>query len=67
VRKALRPLLAAGLLIGFASSSVHTVGRPQQGQPDGAVKMEEVKYAALAEKVRSLKGKVVVVDVWGFF
>jgi hypothetical protein len=67
VSKLLRPLIAALLLIGFASSSVDIVARPSQGQPGPTVKMEDVKYAGLVEKVRSLKGKVVVVDVWAFY
>jgi hypothetical protein len=39
---------------------------PAQNKP-GGVTLRTVKYAGLAEEVVKNRGKVVVVDLWGFF
>ena len=69
--RAVRALAAGICLIGFAAWCVHTqTGRAAPlapEQPSGAVELKDVKYQALCEAVRAQRGKVVVVDLWGFF
>jgi hypothetical protein len=52
--------LAAALLLAALPAAA-------QNQPGGAVTLRTVKYAGLAEEVVKNRGKVVVVDLWGFF
>jgi hypothetical protein len=51
----------AGVLLLAALSS------PAQEKAGGPVTLKTVKYAGLAEAVVQNRGKVVVVDLWGFF
>lgn len=44
-----------------------SIAAPLSADPPPAVKLDDVKYADLAAEVKGLKGKVVLVDVWGTF
>ena len=54
---------------GFLLAAICLVSLPvgAQNPPAKAVKLKTVKYAGLAETVVQNRGKVVVVDLWGFF
>lgn len=43
------------------------IGTPLSADPPSAVKLDDVKYPDLIVEVKGLKGKVVLVDVWGTF
>ena len=54
--------------IGFAGmlllASLPVAG---QDKPGAAVTLKTVKYDGLAEAITKNRGKVIVVDLWGFF
>jgi len=66
-----RPLRTGILLIGLAGLFVLNMDRgraaPSATPEKPGVEMKAVKYNGLTEAVRAQRGKVVVVEVWGFF
>ena len=54
---------------GFLLGAMCLVSVPAgaQNPPAKSVTLKTVKYAGLAETVVQNRGKVVVVDLWGFF
>jgi hypothetical protein len=67
----LRCLRIGILLIGLGGWIVHFMERgraepPAVPAPSG-VELKSVKYKDLTEAVKGQRGKVVVVDIWGFF
>jgi hypothetical protein len=53
--------LLFSLMLGAATA-------PSAGQAAGGkVTLQDIKYADLGKLIRSLKGKVVVVDFWAFY
>ena len=72
MRRTLRSLGVGICLIVFAAWCVHNgEGRPavlaQEKPSAGPVELKDVKYGPLCDAVRDQRGKVVVVDIWGFF
>jgi len=70
MRATRRSLSGTICLIGFAAWCVHTgTARTAPPAPEGGgtVELKEVKYGQLCDAVRAQRGKVVVVDVWGFY
>jgi hypothetical protein len=58
---------ALRLIAGFTGLVV-LVSLPAAAQDKaGKVTLRTVKYAGLAETVTQNRGKVIVVDLWGFF
>ncbi len=59
------------LLIGLGGWIVHSLeqGRaePPAAPAPAAVELKAVKYKDLTEAVKAQRGKVLVVDIWGFF
>ena len=53
----------AGLMMLLAV--LPAAAQPQPKEP--TVTLKTVKYAAMAETIVQHRGKVVVVDLWGFF
>jgi hypothetical protein len=53
-------LVGIVLLAAFPAVAQNTTKEP-------AVTLKSVKYAGLAEAVVQNRGKVIVVDLWGFF
>ena len=71
MRRTLRAFATGICLIVFATWCVHTKkdgsGVRAQEPTSDAVELKEVTYAQLCDAVRAQRGKIVVVDVWGFF
>ncbi len=59
-------VLGAGLVSLVASNSAAPVPPSTEGQP-GEVKLNVIKYRDLCSAIRQLRGRVVVVDIWGEF
>ena len=55
------------LALGVFVLLVVVLPAPAQNKPGVPVTLRTVKYAGLAETVMQNRGKVVVVDLWGFF
>ncbi len=55
----MRHLLMVGLVLGCAHATT--------AAPPGAVQIDDVSYKELVAEVNALKGRVVLVDVWGMF
>jgi hypothetical protein len=59
-----RSTWAAASLVSI-SLALAVIGAPPAGEPGGGeIALRPVKYADLGKTVRSLKGKVVLVDFW---
>jgi hypothetical protein len=64
-RRLVRPgLIVAASLFVLWRGTLSKAAEPSDTQP---VKLEVIKYEELKDVVRSLHGKVVVVDIWGEF
>jgi hypothetical protein len=57
--------LNAGLVLFVAIAALPIAAQDKGDEP--AVKLKTVKYDGLAETITQYRGKVVVVDLWGFF
>jgi hypothetical protein len=62
MRHTTRVRLMMGLLALLGAA---TLLSPRSRAADTPVTMKAVKYDDLAKEIRNLKGKIVVVDVWG--
>jgi hypothetical protein len=62
------PMKALRCTVGFAGllllAALPAVG---QDKPGDKISLKPVKYAGLAETIVQNRGKVIVVDLWGFF
>jgi len=62
------PRFSRFLWIGLVGCLVYSVTEAAQPPNKPAtIELKTVKYDALGEAVRAQQGKVVVVDIWGFF
>lgn len=59
----IHPTAGAVTLLACMSALSGTAGRAQAPQ----VTVEKIKYTDLGKLIRSLKGKVILVDFWGEF
>ncbi len=68
---ACRSLRTAVFLIGLAGLFVLCMDRgranPSSSPQQPGVELKTIKYQGLLEAVKTQRGKVVVVDIWGFF
>jgi hypothetical protein len=56
------------LSMGLGTSFVYSWASPSPASaPPAKVALRDVKYPDLARAVVALRGKVVVVEIWGFF
>jgi len=54
-------------LAGFVLNMERGRAEPSSAPDKLGVEMKAVKYNGLTEAVRAQRGKVVVVEIWGFF